>query len=117
MRQAVVEDDGRGFAVVQHERQFALGEVRRCGDGNEAARDGSEKRDRVGGAIAQADENAAAGLQRVLSAEGIGSPKHRLLDGGVTPSLDVAPVWIVNHKQSGFICLLRSRHAGNIAPC
>ena len=28
---------------------------------------------------------------------------HCLLDGGVTPSLDIMPVWIVNHKQRAFI--------------
>ncbi len=112
MRQAVVEDDSRGFGVLQHEGQFATGEVRRGRDGNEAARDRSEKRDRVGGAIAQANQDPASGLKLVRGAEGIGSPKHSLLDGGVTPSLDVAPGWIVNHKQRGFIfCCARGTQA------
>ncbi len=83
MRQAVVEDDGGSFAVVQHEGQLALGEVRRRGNGDEAPRNGAEKGERIGGAIAQADENAAAGLQLVFGAEGIGSPKRRLLQGRV----------------------------------
>ena len=83
VRQAVVEDDGGGLTVVQHEREFALGEVRRYGNRDEAARDGSEKRERIGGAIAQADENAVAALQLVFGVKSIGSPKHRVLQGSV----------------------------------
>ena len=117
MRQAVVEDDRRGFGVVQHEGQLALGEVRRGEDGNEAACDRSEKRDRVGGTIAQADEDPVAGLQLVPGAEGIGSPKHSLLQRRRSSRSQRRARLDREPPATRIYLLLRSRHAGNIAPC
>ncbi len=103
MGQAVIEQDGGCFAVFQHEGQFPRGEVRRCGDRNEAAGDGAEKCKRIGGAIAQADEDPAAGLQFALGSERIGGAKNRLLQSAVSPGFYVASGWIVDHQQRGFV--------------
>ena len=69
VRQALVEYDGRRFAVREQETQLAFRQIRRDGNRNESARDRAEKGEGIGCAVSQSDGDAAAGSETMRRPE------------------------------------------------